>query len=107
MLWQWLLKVSCFEILECQATATPGRLYICCSCTHVLASLATGQKGFSICASRIALCASSNDISGARHAGCHAWLWGADVRSFDEVAAHMQDFNNAFSPVQGSADEPR
>ncbi|CAL5229453.1 g12778 [Coccomyxa viridis] len=48
-----------------------------------------------------------NDISGARHAGCHAWLWGADVRSFDDVAAHMQDFNNAFSPIQGSAAEPR
>ncbi|CAK0787258.1 hypothetical protein CVIRNUC_010476 [Coccomyxa viridis] len=38
-----------------------------------------------------------NDISGGRHAGCHAWLWGADVISFDDVAAHIRDFNGALS----------
>lgn len=27
-----------------------------------------------------------NDVWGARDAGVHAWLWGADVRSFDELA---------------------
>jgi hypothetical protein len=26
-----------------------------------------------------------NDIWGARDAGCDAWLWGSDVRSFKEV----------------------
>ncbi|KAK9917585.1 hypothetical protein WJX75_006082 [Coccomyxa subellipsoidea] len=26
-----------------------------------------------------------NDITGAREAGCHAWLWGEDVKSFEEV----------------------
>lgn len=26
-----------------------------------------------------------NDIWGARDAGCDAWLWGSDVKSFKEV----------------------
>jgi FtsH-binding integral membrane protein len=27
-----------------------------------------------------------NDISGARAAGCFAWMWGLDVTSFSQVA---------------------
>ncbi|CAD6211227.1 unnamed protein product [Miscanthus lutarioriparius] len=30
-----------------------------------------------------------NDIWGARDAGCDAWLWGSDVRSFKEVAERI------------------
>ena len=30
-----------------------------------------------------------NDISGARDAGCFAWLWGLDVLTFDEVSRKM------------------
>lgn len=30
-----------------------------------------------------------NDIWGARDAGCDAWLWGSDVRSFKEVLKNM------------------
>ncbi|CAL1385857.1 unnamed protein product [Linum trigynum] len=30
-----------------------------------------------------------NDIWGARDAGCDAWLWGSDVRSFKEVARRI------------------
>ncbi|CAA3020231.1 haloacid dehalogenase-like hydrolase domain-containing 3 [Olea europaea subsp. europaea] len=30
-----------------------------------------------------------NDIWGARDAGCDAWLWGADVTSFREVAQRI------------------
>ena len=30
-----------------------------------------------------------NDITGARDAGCFAWLWGLDVLTFDEVAKKM------------------
>ncbi|KAF7148993.1 hypothetical protein RHSIM_Rhsim03G0102000 [Rhododendron simsii] len=30
-----------------------------------------------------------NDIWGARDAGCDAWLWGSDVRSFKEVAQRI------------------
>ena len=48
-----------------------------------------------------ACCVSRNDISGARHAGCHAWLWGADVRSFGDVAADIQEFNSAFTAEHG------
>jgi hypothetical protein len=28
-------------------------------------------------------------VFGARDAGCWAWLWGVDVRSFDEVARRV------------------
>ncbi|EPS70560.1 hypothetical protein M569_04202, partial [Genlisea aurea] len=30
-----------------------------------------------------------NDVWGARDAGCDAWLWGADVKSFREVAERI------------------
>ncbi|CAI0374562.1 unnamed protein product [Linum tenue] len=30
-----------------------------------------------------------NDVWGARDAGCDAWLWGSDVRSFKEVARRI------------------
>ena len=30
-----------------------------------------------------------NDVFGARDAGCYAWLWGVDVRSFAEVARRV------------------
>ncbi|KAL0383459.1 UNVERIFIED_CONTAM: hypothetical protein Scaly_0633200 [Sesamum calycinum] len=30
-----------------------------------------------------------NDIWGARDAGCDAWLWGSDVKSFKEVAQRI------------------
>ncbi|KAK9833446.1 hypothetical protein WJX81_006300 [Elliptochloris bilobata] len=30
-----------------------------------------------------------NDVFGARDAGCWAWLWGVDVRSFEEVARRV------------------
>lgn len=29
-----------------------------------------------------------NDIWGARDAGCDAWLWGSDVKSFKEVLSY-------------------
>ena len=32
-----------------------------------------------------------NDIWGARDAGCDAWLWGSDVRSFKEVFLFILD----------------
>ena len=38
-----------------------------------------------------------NDISGARDAGCFAWLWGLDVLTFDEVSRkllHEEDEEN-------------
>lgn len=38
-----------------------------------------------------------NDITGARSAGCHAWLWGSDVKSFKEVAQQISSFNCALS----------
>jgi len=31
----------------------------------------------------------TEDIEGARAAGCHAWLWGVDVSSFDELARRL------------------
>ena len=34
-------------------------------------------------------CSCRNDVSGARDAGCYAWLWGVDVCSFDEVARRV------------------
>ncbi|CAL8465108.1 g4643 [Coccomyxa elongata] len=36
-----------------------------------------------------------NDITGAQSAGCHAWLWGSDVKSFEEIAQHISSFNSA------------
>lgn len=30
-----------------------------------------------------------NDVYGARDAGCYAWLWGLDVRNFDEVVQRI------------------
>ncbi len=31
-----------------------------------------------------------NDITGAQSAGCHAWLWGSDVKSFEEIAQRLK-----------------
>ncbi|EIE20438.1 HAD-superfamily hydrolase [Coccomyxa subellipsoidea C-169] len=36
-----------------------------------------------------------NDITGARSAGCHAWLWGFDVKSFEDVGEQILSFNQA------------
>ncbi|BDA50706.1 probable haloacid dehalogenase-like hydrolase domain-containing protein [Coccomyxa sp. Obi] len=41
-----------------------------------------------------------NDITGARSAGCHAWLWGSDVKSFEEVAQQISTFNSALAAEQ-------
>ncbi len=37
---------------------------------------------------------------GARDAGCHAWLWGSDVKSFEEIAQQISSFNAAVAAEQ-------
>ena len=46
-------------------------------------------------AQAVACLACRNDITGARSAGCHAWLWGSDVHSFQEVGECIAAFNSA------------
>lgn len=37
----------------------------------------------------------TNDVVGARAAGCEAWLYGQDVRDFDEIARRILEGNGA------------